>query len=412
MNFLSIALFLIFSEICLFIIVRLLRKDFQWLITTKDESPDLDSSGLKSFFLKSFDSSLGWVRKENTKGIEKGEKEITFYIDKYGSRTNPKSDKYIPTIACFGDSYAFCRQVDNDETWQYYLTESLKTGVFNFGVGNYGLDQALIRHKNIELPNSIDNVIMAVVPETICRIQSLWKHYLEFGNTFAFKPKFNLDDGVLKLIECKIQDEKDLRDYKKNLSFIKNNDRFYKEKFKKYQFRFPYLFSYLRNIIFNTKLFYFLIKRFLFRILGIENHEVEDKPFSCIMENNIKLSHKLYNEKFSKDLFNSLLNEFAKNAKSKGQKPIFILLPQLIDIRIIKKNKSNPYSDFINNLNISDMKIFDFTETFLKIENLNEYYVNDKYGGHMSKKGNLLIAEKLIKILTSIKTKDKNANHV
>ena len=163
-----------------------LLKDFQWIITSDDEYPNLDSKGLKRFLLKSYDAKLGWVRKKNSKGMEKGEKGlVSFKIDKYGSRLNSNNLIYTPTIACFGDSYAFCRQVDNDETWEYYISDFLKTGVFNFGVGNYGLDQALIRYKNTNLPSSIDTVIMAVVPETICRIQSYWKHYLEFGNTFC-----------------------------------------------------------------------------------------------------------------------------------------------------------------------------------------------------------------------------------
>ena len=200
------------------------------------------------FFSKSFDPTLGWVRKKNSTGIEKGEqKQIFFKIDEIGSRTNSNSGKYVPTIACFGDSYAFCRQVDNDETWEYFLSEFLETGVINFGVGNYGLDQALIRYKNTDLPTSVNTVIMAVVPETICRIQSNWKHYLEFGNTFAFKPKFFLENGHLKLQENPMQNEIDFLNYREKLPFIQSNDRFYKEKFRKFQFRFPYTISFIRN---------------------------------------------------------------------------------------------------------------------------------------------------------------------
>ena len=76
-------------EVLFIITVKLLRKDFQWLITSDDEHPNLDVKGLKSFFLKSFDPTLGWVRKKNSTGIEKGEQgQIYFKIDEIGSRTN------------------------------------------------------------------------------------------------------------------------------------------------------------------------------------------------------------------------------------------------------------------------------------------------------------------------------------
>jgi len=38
-------------------------------------------------------------------------------------------------------------------------------------------------------------------------------------------------------------------------------------------------------------------------------------------------------------------------------------------------------------------QILDFTQSFTKLSNLEDYYVNDKYGGHISKKGNRNIAD-------------------
>ena len=390
-------------EVLLIILVKLLRKDFQWLITTDDECPKLEEEGLKSFFAKSFDPTLGWVRRNNSKGIEIGEKGKIYYkIDEIGSRINSNSGKYVNTIACFGDSYTFCRQVDNDETWEYYLENILKSGVLNFGVGNYGLDQAILRYKETYLPNTVNVVIMAVVPETICRIQSQWKHYLEFGNTFAFKPKFILEDGKLLLQENPMRNKSDFSNYKEKLSLIKKNDRFYKEKFRKLQFRLPYIISFFRNFNRNAKLFFSLVMRKIKRSMGNSNSSTEDLPFRFIMESNITLSHKLYNEKKSTDLFYAIINDFVEYALSKNHKPIFILLPQLIDFYLINKIGYNQYSAFFKNINIQNLKVIDFTQHFFKKKNLGDYYVNDKYGGHMSYKGNKYIA----KILSDILSKD------
>ncbi len=79
-------------EVILILIVKLLRKDFQWLITSEDEYPKFDPKGLKSFFSKSFDPKLGWVRKKNSTGIEKGERgQIYFQIDEIGSQVSANS---------------------------------------------------------------------------------------------------------------------------------------------------------------------------------------------------------------------------------------------------------------------------------------------------------------------------------
>ena len=50
--------------------------------------------------------------------------------------------------------------------------------------------------------------------QTICRVQSQWKHYLEFGNTFAFKPIFNIENNE-DLIEIS-NPMKGLKDFKES----------------------------------------------------------------------------------------------------------------------------------------------------------------------------------------------------
>src|SRR3972149_4123053 len=171
MNLLALAVILVIVEVGLFIIVSLQRRRFPWLITTRDELPTFDFKALQKFIDYSFDPHLGWVRRPNSNGIENGQKgQITFHIDSIGSRANTFG-KFPSIIAAFG-------------------------------VGNYGVDQALLRYECMTLPDTVRFVVMGFVPETICRIQSYWKHYLEFGNTFAFKPRFILDqEGRLMLLE-------------------------------------------------------------------------------------------------------------------------------------------------------------------------------------------------------------------
>ena len=51
-----------FFELVLRKLVRVLRHDFQWLITAEDdEIPQIDTERLARFFERSFDPELGWA---------------------------------------------------------------------------------------------------------------------------------------------------------------------------------------------------------------------------------------------------------------------------------------------------------------------------------------------------------------
>ena len=216
-GFIIYVVFLIVLEIFFCFLIPRLRKIFPWLITQKDEVPVIDSNGLDKFMAHGFDAELGWVRKPNTSKKEIGKKGISeYHIDHRGSRKNPGHESLPIKISCYGDSFTFARQVDDDSTFEWYLSEMTKTNVLNFGVGNYGLDQALLRLKREFCHNKSRIVIMGVVPSTIARVLCMWKHYNEFGNTFAFKPMFKLIKGNLKLIKNKIDSREKFFNIKQN----------------------------------------------------------------------------------------------------------------------------------------------------------------------------------------------------
>ena len=68
-----------------------------------------------------------------------------------GIRSNKEFDleKYKKRIAFFGDSYIFAADVPYNESWIYFLENSLgdEWEVMTFGVGGYGIDQAYLRWK-------------------------------------------------------------------------------------------------------------------------------------------------------------------------------------------------------------------------------------------------------------------------
>ena len=183
-----------------YVLTVFVRKRFQWFITSKDENPDIDEEGLKRFIEHGFDSELGWVRKPNTEHEEVGrEGKTKYHIGIHGSRLNPDHENLKKCISTYGDSFCFCRQNNDDTTWQWYLSELTNTNVLNFGVGNYGLDQSLLRVKREYHKEETPVVIMCVVPSTIVRVLCVWKHYNEYGNIFGFKPRFDIKISLLSV---------------------------------------------------------------------------------------------------------------------------------------------------------------------------------------------------------------------
>ncbi len=388
-EFIFLILILLIIEFLCFRFVLYKRKSFQWLITKSDEYPLIESNLISKFFRKSHDANLGWVRRPNTDGSEQGQEgKVYFKIDDIGSRSIPLN--FLPKIACFGDSYVFCRQVNDNETWQYYCSNDLKVNFLNFGVGNYGVDQALLRYEQTDLPKSIEHVIIGFVPETICRIHSSWKHYLEFGNFLAFKPRFVIQkNGNLRLVDNIMRKENDFLDIKKYIPHFQKNDYFYKRKFLKYQFRFPFLLSFFRNPIRNIVLFSSLILESFSSIFEIFNFRLEGLSFSKLMSENIRESHNMYKDTEARTLLKEILLRFISEAKKRNHTPLVVIIPQLFDLRRGKGNFS--YQTFFSGLSQS-IPVLDLTDYFLETD-YEKFYINDKYGGHLSSYGNLFVSK-------------------
>ena len=391
-------------EILAYVSVLYTNKKFQWLIMQKDENPKLSKEGLQKFFEHGYDSELGWIRKPNTTHEEKGKDGITKWtINDYGGRNNLEFEKINSKISTYGDSFTFCRQVNDDGTWQHWISKLQNTNVKNFGVGNYGLDQTLLRLKR-EFPNNkTETVIIGVVPDTISRIVSIWKHYYEYGNTFGFKPRFILKNEILELLKNPIDDKTKFIDYRDYINEIKKNDFFYKKKFLKEKLYFPYSLLLFKNMKRNFSLIFWIFLTQIYKKIGKDTTEIEWKPMQIIMKINLKWRIKLYENKKTVDLFRKIIEEFVSYSKRNNFKPMFVFLPQKDDILFIKKHR-HFYEEFVNDISkIENLVVVDIAKNLIPEENLDELYSDQNdYGGHYSKLGNKKIANLLDQKLRNI----------
>ena len=388
MLILKIIFFVIILELLIQTIIRKVRKNFPWFINKSDMYPTFDKGRFKFFLDNSFNKKLGWIRKYNSEGFDRiGLKKIKFKISREGYRSLTKKKKKS-LFATFGDSYVFARQVKDNETWQEQMSKNKSYNVLNYGVGNYGFDQGLLRYKNTKLNKNIKFVIIGFVPETICRIQSEWKHFIEFGNIHGFKPKFTLNKNKLILKANSLNKNTKFSQLKKIIKKIQSSDRFYKERFKSNMFVFPYTYSFLKNFKFNLSvLLYLFVNRmlFFFKNTGLVNENL----FSIVVKRNVEEAHKYYTDIYSKKLLNKIIINFKNLAKLRQHIPIIIIFPQLMDLKLKKTRKIYQY--FYKEM-AKEIHIIDLTSFVLK-QDLKKIYTNDKYGGHFSKFGNKVISK-------------------
>ena len=394
--------YLIFASVILILIeliaiftVKVVNKKFQWLIISKDQFPKLSDSGLKKFFSHGYDPVLGWIRKPNTSHSEQSGNKITNWnINSQGYRTNLENESLSNKISCYGDSFTFARQVNDNETWEYYLSKLTNTNVKNFGVGNYGLDQSLLRLKREFIKNKSELVILGVVPDTISRIVSVWKHYYEYGNTFGFKPRFYLKNNELCLFENIINSESKFSNYDLYLNKIQNFDFFYSKKFKKELLTFPYFISILKNPKRNIMIIFWIFLSIFFKFFRKNTSVIEYNAKEIIMKINLKWRLFLFNDDKTLILFKKILEDYVQFSKQNSFKAIFIFFPQKDDILFIKSHY-HFYKNFVNQISsIDGLYFIDILQPLIEEKNLDLIYSdNNSYGGHYSAIGNKKVSD-------------------
>lgn len=323
--FRSIELFLLLFgllsliELTSFVLARVVRREFQWLITPSDYFPSLSKEGLRSFIEHGYDPELGWVRKPGTQKEEIGKEGATSYhINESGARLNPGHESLPRIISFYGDSFVFARQVNDNETFEWHLSEMTHTNVLNFGVGNYGLDQAFLRLKREYPSNQTKIVVIGVVPSTIVRVLCMWKHYNEFGNTFGFKPRYILADGKLVLKRNLIDSPAKFDRYREYLPEINKYDEFYEKKFKKEMIRFPYFASIISSPRRNISIIALVLWRKIFERTAKEAYY--PPAMRVIMDANLQLRRSLFQSDpdavtILKDIVTSLFKEYGREGE-------------------------------------------------------------------------------------------------
>ncbi len=145
-----------------------------------------------------FDAELGWT-------VGPGFVEGRVSANSWGARggleyaAEPAPD--MLRLACFGDSFTWCAEVDDADTWQVALAElDPRIEAVNFGVGGYGTDQALLRFRR-QGRRSADVVVIGIMLENIGRNVNRYRPlWYPAARASVAKPRFVLAEHELVLV--------------------------------------------------------------------------------------------------------------------------------------------------------------------------------------------------------------------
>ncbi len=212
-------------------------------------------------------------------------------------------------IATYGDSFTYCAEVGDENTWQTFLGDKLQTNVLNFGVSGYGTDQALLKY---ELQEGIAAkiVILGVLPENINRVVNIYRPFYTYHDPLKLtKPIFFKDRNKIRLVPNPIRSVAEVSklDQEQFLEELGKFDYWYQLDKGLPKFTFPYTFSFFawKDSVFA---------QLTARVQGFSNGRIRH-PWN------------LYDEDGPLSIMCYLADRFVATARSRGSEPLIVIMP-------------------------------------------------------------------------------------
>ena len=370
------------------------------------EFPSINKSAVDRF--KSWDKDLGWCNVPNTTKLDKTDRSAKatgvndgmaiFSTDGRGSRkcAYPEAEE---DISFYGDSYCMCREVYDNETFEHYLGEIRETRVANYGVGNYGLDQALLRLQRDYPGERSKTVVLAVTSHTMARCCSVYRHYMEPGNVFAIKPRFEIigDNRRLKRVDYPFKNKYDLLDLSQHKEFFRKHDEHF-DYWKTWKRFYWYYYLYQFPRIVTNRLGISSDKQNLRDILnGLSYRQGFKQCIKPPLPHYRALGYHLSFWKSHQELFTRLMGMFEDLSRKHGFNPVFFLQHSKNALVFSRRGiyPSLPWVPAMENAAIKYPRItfIDEVKIFESIDEIDQLYK----GEHHSPYANRMIAEYLDK---------------
>ncbi len=285
-------------------------------------------------------------------------------------------------IATYGDSFTYCSQVRDDQTWQTFLAEKLGTNVLNFGVGGYGTDQALLKYQ-LHARTSAKIVMLCILPENINRIVNIYRPFYQYNDPLALtKPLFVRDGRSFKLLPNSLQNVWDVRklDDPTFIERLGKLDYWYRLDEKLPPLEFPYVLSLVRwrepmldELTFDAG-----------RIL----------PF----HSKIHYPWNLFDEAEPLAIMCHIVDVFVKTALARGSTPIIVIMPHTDFVREIMDYRVSRVAKLLSYLKKKQYRVIDMVQAMADMKPTRAQ-LDKWFNGHATPMGNKVIAGVLARSL-------------
>jgi hypothetical protein len=286
-------------------------------------------------YLSRRDPLLGWPAPS---AIGQGE------FDSAGSRVVPRfPDPTVqPTcVALFGDSFTWGDEVVPEQAWGNVLAGHLGCRVGNYGVPGYGTDQAFLRFKH-RIRDGARIVVLGHWSEDIIRNVNRYRGFL-VPNPFGLKPRFVTEaDGRLELLPLPLLDAQEFAALGGRPELIPHEYFHPGGPSGVTRLRFPYLLSILR-LTSNYRLRAWIQGRPAYAEFYDPDH-----PSGALT---VTLD---------------ILKAFEREARTRGQHPVVVLIPDLKDLHELRSSARLPYGVLADRLEESGIPTPDVAARMLE----------------------------------------------
>jgi hypothetical protein len=283
-------------------------------------------------------------------------------------------------IATYGDSFTYCDEVGDANTWQTFLAEKLQTNVLNFGVCGHGPDQALLKYELHEETRA-KVVILGVMPENINRVVNIYRpFYTHTDPVRGTKPIFFKDKSKIRLIPNPITSVAELSrlDQEQFLEELGKFDYWYQLDKSLPKFSFPYTLSFYG---WRDKAFAQLAARVQGSFKGRVRH-----PWN------------LYEEEGPLSIMCYIADRFVASARSRGAEPLIVIMPHSGYVNEITDDGMVRAANFVEYLAAKGYPFLDAVQSVADMRP-SKQDLDNWYQGHATAEGNRVVAEILNRYL-------------
>lgn len=303
----------------------------------------------------------------------------TEHISRQGVRSlrdyAPEPAPGTKRIAAFGDSYVYCAEVGDGETWPHLIEAGWNAEVLNYGIGGYGADQAFLRFQDDGLSLKPQIVIMGFTALMGTRMVSRYRRFEDPRDGVGFKPRFAVEGDELRFIPAPVTTREDaeqlLNNPGKAVEFGKDD--------------FWYHPPVLEHWLYNTSATYRLMSYAAYKM---------DRLY--ISRDRIFRNQLLNHDSESFRIMTRMIHDFAVAARDRGAEPIALMLPTWRDVNAFARLGRPSYEPLRARVE-SECRVIDPVSRFRTARNARD----DSFtpGGHYSPTGNAIIAEAVAEAL-------------